>query len=109
MFRLLTLLILLSPAVSYAKVPTIVGAWNMDHWEVIDKNGQQAEFCQGGYGILLYEESGFVSTSINCPPKKEPGFEPADSFDRRFFYAGTYKILGDVIYKQVENATALAS
>jgi len=83
----------------------IVGPWHLEKWLVITKDGRESEFCKGAEGILLYEESGYVSTSINCPAKKILAAEPADVFERQFFYAGTYSMKDDVIYKDVLNAT----
>ncbi len=89
----------------FAAEPTIVGAWHMDEWLVTTKEGVVSEFCQGGQGVLLYAPSGHVSTSINCPTSRPGLKEPADEYQRQFFYAGTYTVSQGVISKPITNAT----
>lgn len=103
-----TILMMTSQAFSdeNTRPPTIEGAWSMKKWQVIDKLGNKAEFCKGGNGILIYEQTGHVSTSINCPPTAQDK-EPADDFNRMFFYAGTYTVADGVITKKVSNASSL--
>ncbi|MBY0371105.1 lipocalin-like domain-containing protein [bacterium] len=84
---------------------SIEGVWRLDEWKVRNAAGEEAEFCKGAHGYLIYEGSGVVSTSINCPKKQVSGAEPADAFGRVFFYAGTYTEKGGTIYKDVQNAT----
>jgi hypothetical protein len=103
----LWMLFLVSISVNaFAADSRIVGAWHLDEWQVIGASGARAEFCKGAKGVLLYESSGFVSTSINCPKKKSAAAEPADAYGRRFFYAGTYFVKNLVIYKDVTNASS---
>ncbi len=88
-----------------AETPKIEGVWRLAEWKVISESGEESEFCKGANGILMYEASGFVSTSINCPKKAATAPEPADSYGRKFFYAGTYYEKCGAIYKGVTNAS----
>lgn len=92
----------------FASEPTIVGTWHLDKWYVTTPDGNKAEFCKGANGLLIYEASGYVSTAINCPKQKEVSAEYADQYQRQFFYAGTYTVEDDMIYKVVSNSTVNA-
>lgn len=111
MKTLLGILIFSSVAVAAGGASPIVGAWHLEKWIVRTPSGDELEFCKGAKGILMYEASGYVSTSINCPAAK-PGptsaiSEPGDAYGRVFFYAGTYTVDEGVIYKAVANSTFL--
>jgi hypothetical protein len=106
--RSLILLLALSPLTSIATQSPLVATWHLDKWVVRNGQGTTAEFCKGANGFLIYEKSGYVSTAINCPTKRTPQREPADDYQRKFFYAGTYRVKGGVIYKLVANASAEA-
>src|SRR5262245_27178566 len=92
-------------AVGHAGERAIEGAWQLDKWYVRTAAGAQSEFCKGAKGVLIYEDLGHVSTSINCPQMKSAGSEPADAYQRMFFYAGFYTVKDAVIYKKVTNAS----
>lgn len=106
--NLIKLLFALNSLTVFAAEPTIVGAWHLDEWRVVSPDGQEREFCQGANGVLLYEASGYVSTSINCPARTGRAGEPADIYDRQLFYAGTYSVEDALISKVVSNATVKA-
>jgi len=104
MCRLIVFLAL-SSATSFAGQSSIVGTWHVQKWLVRSGDGKVGEFCDGAHGLLTYGRNGYVSTAINCPAKRVARHEPADDYGRKFFYAGTYKVKEDVIYKQITNSS----
>lgn len=71
--------------------------------------GQEASvpFCNGFYGTILYTPGGFGAVSINCgEPLNTTVSEPADIFERRYFYSGSYKQEDKILIQSIEHSTA---
>lgn len=103
--RTLILFLALSPLASFAAQSPVQGTWHLKKWLVRAGDGTTAEFCAGGHGLLTYGTNGYVSTAINCPTKRTPEREPADAYERKFFYAGTYFVKAGTIHKRVTNSS----
>jgi len=86
----------------------LFGAWELEKFKVISPSGTQKDFCKGATGKIIYESSGYMSVSINCAAKtKTP--EPADDYQRIFFYTGSYELnaMGDAVTHHITNSSSL--
>jgi len=84
----------------------LVGSWELESF-LIHRGEENVEFCSGAHGLILYEESGMMSVSINCAPKGEVE-EPADKQNRILFYAGNFSIHGNEVVHTITNASNLS-
>jgi hypothetical protein len=80
----------------------LVGAWQLQHWQVVYEDGTTTEpFGPGAEGLLLYTADGWMSACIMAAdrtplsfgnPREAPEFERAAAFDGYFSYAGRWRI-----------------
>lgn len=79
------------------KVPleyeNLLGSWKLLDFKITTPSGQTKEWGPDSNGILIYEKSGHMSTSINSGACFD---ECISNIDKNIlFYAGTYKITGE--------------
>jgi len=89
----------------------LVGAWQLQHWQVVYEDGTTTEpFGPGAEGLLLYTSDGWMSACIMAGgrarlssgnPREAPEFERAAAFDGYFSYAGRWRILDRRVQHQV--------
>ncbi len=85
----------------------LFGGWELKNFVIISANGEEASFCSGLSGQILYEKTGHMSVSINCDPSDSIKV-PADEYDRMLFYAGQFQIDGDKVIHKITNASSPA-
>lgn len=83
----------------------LMDAWTLKEFVIISPNGQEAAFCGGVTGLIIYEKSGHMSVSINCGPQ-DPIRVPADDYGRQLFYAGRFQIRGSDVAHKITNASS---
>jgi len=81
----------------------LVGAWQLQHWQVVYEDGTTTEpFGPAAEGLLLYTADGWMSACIMAAgrarlppgnPREAPESERAAAFDGYFSYAGRWRIL----------------
>jgi hypothetical protein len=89
----------------------LVGAWQLQHWQVVYADGATTEpFRPHADGLLLYTDDGWMSACIMAAgrarlspgnPREAPEFERAAAFDGYFSYAGRWRILGRRVQHEV--------
>lgn len=89
----------------------LVGAWQLQHWQVVYEDGTTTEpFGPGAEGLLLYTADGWMSACIMAGgrarlssgnPREAPEFERAAAFDGYFSYAGRWRILDRRVQHEV--------
>jgi len=87
-----------------AQAEPILGAWTMEEFSILSKNGGEAPFCADGTGIIIYDASGTMSVSINCPAGAVSP-EPADAYGRMLFYAGKFEKKDDSLLHAISNSS----
>ena len=104
----LTVLSLLLSASAHAeKSPVqsrLLGAWSLKEFTILSPDAQEASFCSGMTGTILYEKSGTMSVAINCGPTQTAA-EPADAYGRILFYTAQFQIQGNQALHKVMNAS----
>lgn len=69
--------------------------------------GQPVPFCNGFHGSIAFTPGGHTYVSINCGQKIEGQIEPAQLFDRMYFYHGTFTVQGNIVAQLPQNASVL--
>ncbi len=83
----------------------VLGAWTLDQFIIEESSGQKRDWGTKAHGLLIYSESGHMSVSINKQVVRESENKYEDLFDSILFYAGTYKVDGNVISHRVTEAS----
>lgn len=82
----------------------MVGVWKLTKSDNPMPDGTMVPYCNGVNGYIIYTSEGYVSVALNCGPKVNTS-EPADISGRKFFYTGTYTVVGSVVTHHLENAS----
>src|SRR5687767_454552 len=69
------------------------GSWSLKEFTIVSRSGDEAPFCEGATGLIIYEKSGYMSVSINCATPVSPT-APAAAYNGHLFYAGAYREVG---------------
>ena len=88
-------------------IGNIQGSWELKSFEIKNPDGQVRPWGKNTRGLLVYAATGHVSVAINRD-LVSTGNADKDSFDAILFYAGTYRVDGDVIKHQVTIASNLS-
>lgn len=70
---------------------SLIGAWDLIEYKITKPDGTTKDWGPKPHGILIYDKSGHVSTSINSGTTAD---NPQDNFNNILFYAGSFKING---------------
>lgn len=75
------------------KKEDLLGSWKLLAFKITSPNGLTKNWGPNSNGVLIYEKSGHMSTSINSGACLD---DCAANIDRNIlFYAGTYKLTGE--------------
>lgn len=84
----------------------ISGSWSLHSFEIEDKTGKRSPWGKNSRGLLIYAPSGEVSVAINRDvDSAETGNKFESIYDSILFYAGTYRMEGNLIRHQVTLAS----
>jgi len=79
------------------------GVWRLERFEQRGSDGLMMKSHPNSKGLLIYTESGAMSVSMDRQLEtSDPDIER--NFIRHLYYAGTYKLEGDLILHRVEIA-----
>ncbi|MCS5708648.1 lipocalin-like domain-containing protein [Candidatus Berkiella cookevillensis] len=83
---------------------SILGSWKLLDFHITQSNGDTKKWGLNPNGLLIYDESGYMSASINSGANIE---ESTQNLERNIlFYSGQYKITGkNEITHFVDNAS----
>ena len=76
----------------------IVGAWDLQSFEITDKEKITRSWGENTRGLLIYTATGEVSVSIN---RDIVSAESNDFLDSILFYSGTHIVEGNVVTHNV--------
>lgn len=81
------------------------GSWSLLSFD-IEKDGFKEPWGKNTKGLLIYSPDGHMSVSINKAIENDPTQnEEQNSLDSLLFYSGTYRLEGETIWHQVQNAS----
>jgi hypothetical protein len=81
----------------------LIGTWKLIDFKITKPDGQSKDWGPKSNGILIYDETGHMSTSINSGADVN---EAAKDLDKHIlFYAGTYQLKNNQITHFVTNAS----
>lgn len=83
----------------------VVGTWELQSFEIEDRQGNLRPWGAGTHGLLLYTSSGYMSVSINKNVQKKSDNDGQNNFDSILFYSGTYSVDAKVIKHLVTQAS----
>ena len=82
----------------------LVGTWKLIDFKITQPDGKTKDWGPKPNGILIYDETGHMSTSINSGLEANAAAKDLDK--NILFYAGTYKIINNNhIIHHVTNAS----
>lgn len=84
---------------------SIIGAWALECFNIIEPTGRVRSWGQNTTGLLLYTLDGYMGVSINRAIDPLGSSSPKDLFDSILFYAGTYSVEGNIVSHKVTNAS----
>lgn len=67
----------------------LVGAWELIEFTITPPDGTTKNWGHKPHGLLIYDKSGNMSTSINSGVTNR---DPGENFKNILFYSGTFKI-----------------
>ncbi len=85
------------------KQADLIGTWKLIDFKITKPDGQSKDWGPKTNGILIYNEAGYMSASINSGADVN---EAAKDLDKHtLFYAGTYQLKNNQITHFVTNAS----
>ena len=75
----------------------IAGVWELVGSEnTVPGSDRTIPFCNGYHGTIMFTPGGYSAVAINCGENDGMKKQPADEFDRKFFYFGKYSQMHQV-------------
>jgi hypothetical protein len=88
-----------------ATIKDLVGSYLLQSFEIEDQSGRRAPWGRNVRGLLIYADTGHMSVAINKDVERESATEAEDVLDSLLFYAGTYRVDGEIVRHQVTQAS----
>ena len=79
-------------------IAELLGTWLLESFRIEDTNGTLSDWGKNAHGLLIYTSDGHMSVSINSDKSK-------NILDSILFYAGTFRVEGNVVKHQVTEAS----